>query len=95
MNKLIAALAAVSMLGFAANAFAGEPVQLTNQQMDSVTAGSISGFVVNLSAFATGGYVAATETKGAAGIVQIPVKVGPVFLSGGAAWGYGSSISTN
>jgi len=40
MTKLIATLVAVSTLGFASAAFAGTPVQLTDIQLDTVTAGA-------------------------------------------------------
>ncbi len=40
MNKAYARLAGLSMFGLAAVAHAGAPMQLSDQQMDAVTAGS-------------------------------------------------------
>jgi hypothetical protein len=40
MNKAGAALAGISIFGLAAVAHAGAPIQLSDRQMDAVTAGS-------------------------------------------------------
>jgi len=93
MTKLFAALAAVSLLAVAPAAFAGEPVQLTAQQMDTVTAGGASGALVNLSAIATGGFAAATETTGFAFSFQHAVHNSPLML--GIVFAGGSSVSSN
>jgi hypothetical protein len=60
MLKLLSALVGVSMLGLAGAASAGEPVKLTNAQMDIVTAGvSLTG--TNATAF-TGGIGTSTNS---------------------------------
>ena len=46
MNKAYAALAGMSMLGLASVAYAGAPLQLTDWQMDAVTAGSATAMTV-------------------------------------------------
>lgn len=63
MNKLIAGVATALMLGFAGSAFAAGPVQLTNQQMDHVSAGGVGGVSAMLGALATGSLAAATESQ--------------------------------
>lgn len=63
MKKLCAGLAAASMLAMASAALAGEPVKLSNAQMDSVTAGGIGGASITLLASAMGTLAAATESQ--------------------------------
>jgi hypothetical protein len=92
MNKIIAAIAAFALLGLATLAYAQEPVQLSEQQMDSVTAGAITGGVVNLGAFATGRN-AATETAGFAFATQLPIHHS--HLTFGVVVAGGSSVSSN
>lgn len=92
MNKLFAAVAAFALLGFATLAYAQEPVQLTAQQMDSVTAGAITGGTVNLGAFASGRN-AATETAGFAFATQLPIRHS--HLTFGVVVASGSSVSSN
>jgi hypothetical protein len=93
MNKLIAAVATVSALGFATAAFAQEPVQLTAQQMDTVTAGAATTGLVTLSALALGGSTAATETEGFTVAFQVPAY--HHLLSLGVVVAAGSSSSAN
>jgi hypothetical protein len=57
MSKLIAALAVVSVLGFASSAFAA-PVQLSEVQLDQVTAGS------SLAVLLSGGTATGTVGEG-------------------------------
>lgn len=92
MTKLIAAIAAVSVLGLATAAFAQEPVQLTAEQMDTVTAGAITGGIVNLGAFASG-RLASTETSGFAVTTQLPIHHS--HLTFGVVVAGGSSVSSN
>jgi predicted lipoprotein with Yx(FWY)xxD motif len=63
MKKLCAALATASVLAMAGPALAADPMQLTNQQMDGVTAGGIGGALINLTALANGTSAAATESQ--------------------------------
>ena len=63
MKKFYLAVATAAMLATAGSAFAAEPMVLTNQQMDSVTAGGIGGAVITLVAAATGTLAAATESQ--------------------------------
>ena len=99
MKKLFAAIAVVPLLGLATAAMAAEPMQLTNSQMDKVTAGSASGALVLLSAMASGTSNALTDTSGGATIVQSPVvfmtPLGNVTLFSGAVLTAGSSTSSN
>lgn len=99
MTKLVAALAAAPLLVAAQLAAAGEPLQLTNAQMDNVTAGSASGALIELSAAASGTPQAFTETAAAAKITQTPVvfltPLGPVKLSAGAVMAIGASVSAD
>jgi hypothetical protein len=63
MKKLCAALATAATLAMAGAAFAGEPMVLTNHQMDTVTAGGLGGALITLAATATGTLAAATESQ--------------------------------
>ncbi|MGE5621732.1 MAG: hypothetical protein ACM3WS_01040 [Bacillota bacterium] len=47
-KSLITSLATASLLSLSSMAFAGEPVQLTNAQMDGVTAGLLDFNIVQL-----------------------------------------------
>ena len=99
MKKLTAAIVTVSALALAPAAFAGEPMTLTNQQMDHVTAGATSGALITLLASAFGGEQAVTETSAAASIVQtsVPIMttVGPITVKAGTALAAGFSLSSN
>lgn len=99
MMKPIAAVAALPLLVAAQIAMAGEPQQLSNAQMDTVTAGSASGALIQLSAIATGTPQAFTETAGQAQIIQTPVLIptplGPVTLHAGTVMAIGGSISSD
>lgn len=99
MMKHVAALAAAPLLVAAQLAAAGEPLQLTNAQMDTVTAGSASGALIELSAAASGTPQAFTETAAEAQIIQTPVLIptplGPVRLSVGTVMAIGASVSSD
>ncbi|HLI12771.1 MAG TPA: hypothetical protein VKY65_14355 [Alphaproteobacteria bacterium] len=99
MRTLFAALAALPLLAVASLASAQEPLVLSNGQMDTVTAGSASGILVTLTAIATGGSTAATETAALAQITQAPVvfvtPFGPVTLSAGTTLVQAASTSAN
>jgi hypothetical protein len=100
MHKLFGALAAAAMLSVSAMAFAGEPLQLSDQQMDNVTAGAAGGISVLLSATSlggTGGNLA--DTTAIASITQTPfvitTPVGPVTLQNALSMATASSTSSN
>jgi hypothetical protein len=99
MKKLFAAIAVVPLLGLATAAMAAEPVQLTNAQMDKVTAGSASGALILLSAMASGTSNALSQTQAAATITQSNVvfvtPFGNVSLSAGTVLATGASTSAN
>lgn len=93
MNRFVATLATVSVLGFATAAFAQQPVQLTDGQMDTVTAGAVTGAIVNLTAFARGSDLATAETTGLTRAFQIPLAHLPYSI--GVVFATGSSASAN
>lgn len=99
MKKFLATLVVLPVLGLAGAAFAAEPVQLSNSQMDNVTAGAASGALLLLTAAASGTANALTDTAGAATILQAPVvfvtPLGNVSLLAGAVTVAGSSASSN
>lgn len=99
MKKLFAVLATVSALALAPAAFAAEPMQLSNQQMDTVTAGAVSGALITLIATAMGGEQAVTNTVAAATITQAPVTihttVGNITVNAGTVLTAGFSLSSN
>lgn len=99
MMKLTAAFAAIPLMALASVASAGEPLQLSNAQMDTVTAGSVSAVALLLSAAASGTPNAFTNTTGLASIIQTPVVImtplGPFTLSQGTVMGSASSTSSN
>ena len=64
MNKAYAGLAGISMFGLAATAHAGAPMQLSERQMDAVTAGSAQG-VTNFQTSAAGQNTAIQTSVGA------------------------------
>ena len=83
MKKLIAAVATASVLSFAGSAFAAGPVQLTNRQMDHVSAGGVGGVAAQLLAEAAGTLAAATESQVTlASAIQTPTPyAGPGTLT--------------
>jgi hypothetical protein len=99
MIKRLAAVAAFPLLVAAPLAWAGQPLQLSNTQMDTVTAGSVSGVLVQLSAAASGTPQAFTQTAAQAQILQTPVLIptplGPVTLSAGTVAAVAQSISSD
>jgi hypothetical protein len=76
MKHLLATIVAIPLLASSV-AMAGEPVKLSNAQMDKVTAGAISAAVILLAAQATGANALA-DTRFQAQIIQIPA--GPMNL---------------
>jgi hypothetical protein len=97
MKKILGAAAALSLLAFGNGALADEPMQLTDSQMDHVTAGDASAFA-DAEAFALGGplSIIVTETGTLAlveviGAAQFGNTVSPVVASLSVA----ESFSTN
>ena len=87
MPKLLITVATAALLGLGNVAFAGGPMQLTNGQMDKVTAGAASSAIINLEALASGGAAAAAETQvTSATIIQTPsvppTTLGTVIVTG-------------
>jgi hypothetical protein len=97
MKKLFAAVAALPFLSGAA--LAGQPVQLSNAQMDGVTAGAAGGILVTLGAEASGTLNALANTQFTAQILQSPVVItdtfGSVTLLNGASQVTFSSTSSD
>jgi hypothetical protein len=71
MRKLVAAAALALPLTVAGVAHAGEPVHLTDGQMDNVTAGGLSIQSLTQAALAVGGGTAATQVIGFAGTLEL------------------------
>lgn len=99
MIQRVAAVAALPLLVAAHIASAGEPLKLSNTQMDAVTAGSVSGVLVQLSAAASGTPQAFTQTAAKAQILQTAVPIatplGPVTLHAGAVAAIAASVSSD
>jgi hypothetical protein len=92
MKHLLATIVAIPLLASSV-AMAGEPMKLTNAQMDKVTAGSISAAVILLSASASG-LNALADTRFQAQIIQVPA--GPMnLLRQGTVQVLAQSISAN
>jgi hypothetical protein len=87
MKSLFAALAALPFLSGVA--LAGQPVTLSNAQMDGVTAGAAGGISITLGALSTGTLNALANTQFDVSIVQTPVVIqddfGSVTLMNGAS----------
>jgi hypothetical protein len=106
MHKLIAALAVVSTLGFAGSAFAGA-VQLSDSQMDTVTAGfhrtTSSGFASTAGAaggntgsgVVTAGYAHASGDTGVGVAGVLAIGVGSHSFAAGGVTVAASSSSTS
>jgi len=61
MNKFLSLLAGGALLACAGTAFAGQPMQLSGPQMDTVTAGAVA--IANGAALAIGDVLADTATQ--------------------------------
>jgi hypothetical protein len=94
MPKFFTIVAAAALLGLASTAFAADPMQLSERQMDTVTAGAASAALINLTALASGSPVAFAETQVTrATITQTPTLFPPTTL--GTVFVRGFSVAAN
>jgi hypothetical protein len=61
MNKMLSLIAGGALLALASTAYAGQPLQLSERQMDRVTAGGVG--LANAAALALGDALADTATQ--------------------------------
>ena len=61
MNKMLSLIAGGTLLALASTAYAGQPLQLSEKQMDRVTAGGVA--LANAAALALGDALADTATQ--------------------------------
>jgi len=98
-RKIITVLTAIPLSVAAGIASAETPTQLSDKQMDGVTAGALSAGAVLLSATAMGGANALAFTHGATAVTQTPIPIptplGPYVLQQGAVVAVGLSVSSN
>jgi hypothetical protein len=80
MKKTLCALVTVPMLAFAGAAIAAEPVQLSNSQMDQVSAGGLAAWDLVQNAFGNTVAVNATVTATVSSAGLIPVQPSAVHI---------------
>jgi len=88
MKTLISSVAAASLMALATGAHAAQPVALTDNQMDGVTAGGVA--VGNAASLALGEVLADTATQTSTNVdtVVFHIAIGQAFSQALAAGGF-------
>jgi len=73
MNKILSLLAGGALLAFAGTAYAGQPLQLSETQLDRVTAGGVG--IANAAALALGDAFADTATQTSTNVQTVTPKI--------------------
>jgi len=82
MNKMLSLIAGGTLLALASTAYAGQPLQLSEKQMDRVTAGGVA--LANAAALALGDALADTATQTSTNVktVSPSIAIGTGVQSG-------------
>ncbi len=88
MHKLLSLVAGAALFALAGTAHAGQPVPLSDNQMDGVTAGGVG--IANAAALALGEVLAdtATQTSTNVSTVSPKIAIGQAFSQALAAGGF-------
>ena len=73
MNKILSLLAGGALLAFAGTAYAGQPLQLSETQLDRVTAGGVG--IANAAALALGDAFADTATQTSTNVQTVTPRI--------------------
>jgi hypothetical protein len=99
MPKMSSLVAAIALLGLTGVAFAGQPLKLTNGQMDRVNAGSTA--VANAGAIALGELLADTLTQTVTNVSSVSPKIVSAasaaqgLAAGGVLYQVGASVTSS
>jgi len=88
MHKFFSLVAGAALLALAGTAYAGQPVPLSDNQMDGVTAGGVG--IANAAALALGEVLADTVTQTSTNVSTVSPKIaiGQAFSQSLAAGGF-------
>ena len=73
MNKMLSLIAGGTLLALASTAYAGQPLQLSEKQMDRVTAGGVA--LANAAALALGDALADTATQLSTNVMTVSPSI--------------------
>lgn len=87
-NKLFSLVAGAALMALAGTAFAGQPQQLSDRQMDGVTAGGVG--IANAAALALGEVDAVTVTQTSTNVSTVTprIAIGQAFAQALATGGF-------
>jgi len=74
-KKLSSLIAGAALLGLAGTAYAGQPVPLSDNQMDGVTAGAPNNAFANAAALALGEVLSNTNTQTSTNVVTVGPRI--------------------